>query len=194
MVFSKTFCAAKNSDGTTGILVGVSPKRYPIGEELFFLTDRNGKLRFEHLGDAVAWREGGTVTVEKNEEKILFHLTDDPLTEILEKEATRIADLLENRHNRKEIETASTAAEKDRIHGRWIEVRKTLGYIAEDGTELYDPSDRKIFRGMEGFRAATKEELRHQKEMEKEHPELVQESILLMVKKWELGGRKSMKA
>lgn len=193
MIYSKTFCSTVNSDGTHGILLGISPARYPIGEMFFFISEENENIRIDHLGDGVSWIDNGILTVKKNGEALTFRPVNDPLTDKLSTAADRISGLLEDKRTCKEIDTAASLSEKERVYNRQQEIQKKLGLIAEDGTFLIERSERKIFRGDNGFRVATKEEIRYREQQEKEHPELIRESIRLMLRMEELRGRKSVK-
>lgn len=196
MVFSKTFCAAKNGDGEIGILLGVSFVRYPEAEMLFFISEEDGKIRIDHLGDGCTWVERGTpnLTINRRDGKLLFHITDDPLPEKLSDAAKRITDLLETESRRKEIATAKTAIEKGKLIQRQEEIQIALGNMAPDGTILIEPRERKIFKGlMDDLRVATKEELRYQREQTKAHPELLGEAIDLRLRMDVLDGVKVAK-
>lgn len=196
MVFSKTFCAAKNGDGEIGIMLGVSFVRYPEAEMLFFISEEDGKIRIDHLGDGCTWVERGTpnLTINRKDGKLLFHITDDPLPEKLSEAAKRITDLLETNSRRKEIATAKTTIEKGKLIQRQEEIQIALGNMDPDGTILIEPRERKIFKGlMDGLRVATKEELRYQREQTKAHPELLGESIDLRLRMDVLDGVKVAK-
>lgn len=195
MVFSKTFCAAKDGDGELGILLGVSPVRHPMAEMFFFLTENDDAIRIGHLGDGHSWVKPDTpdLTIDQKDGKLLFHLTDDPLPEKLSEAAKRITDLLETDSRRKEIATAKTAIEKGKLIQRQEEIQIALGNIAPDGTILIEPRERKTFKGLIGLRVATKEELRYQREQTKAHPELLGEAIDLRLRMDVLDGVKVAK-
>lgn len=196
MLFSKTFCAAKDGDGELGILLGVSPVRHPMAEMFFFLTENGDAVRIGHLGDGHSWVKPDTpdFTIDQKGGKLLFHLTDDPLPEKLSEAAKRITDLLETEKSRKEIDTAKSTEDKGKLLQRQEEIQIALGNMDPDGTILIEPSEKKHFKGlMEGLRVATNEELRYQREQTKAHPELFRESIEIQLKLDALSGRKAAK-
>ena len=178
MVFSKSFFAAIDSDGNPGILVGISPEKYPLAEDVLFITANDGKIRTAVFGSCVVRRDGETVSLEGESGEITFRLADE-LPGILSEEAEKISELLERRHFRPVIMTGPRAARYDELCRRLEALQKQLGYIDEDGMYLTDPEEAEYIIGMDGFRVATKEELKKREDTENAYPELRREMFYL---------------